>query len=196
MVTRAGQDFILKSTTLSFVFLAFCPRWLTPLHTVVDHTLVVGAWIHPTTVMPSENLCIWYVSEFYLKCAVLKVKRKGARTVPWGAPVLLIAVHCLGTLSSLRLMLYMFCSIRHTWSEHIFITLELTPSDPIAFSMWLFRSLLVWTLVMIILGEGMDGGAVKGSHCCVLVGMMKHHYQWSTGEGLPRGMGGYVGAVG
>ncbi|KAI3352203.1 hypothetical protein L3Q82_005166 [Scortum barcoo] len=43
---------------------------------------------HPTMAVSSENFWRWQLSVEYVKSDVYRVKRKGERTVPWGAPVL------------------------------------------------------------------------------------------------------------
>ena len=44
--------------------------------------------MRPKMAESSENFCRWQVAVLYMKYAVYRVNKKGAKTVPCGAPVL------------------------------------------------------------------------------------------------------------
>ncbi|XP_056291925.1 uncharacterized protein LOC130207369 [Pseudoliparis swirei] len=89
--------FLLKSTTISLVLATFSRRWFSSAHFTKSLTTALSSssrpsLIHPTTAESSEYFCRWHDSVLYWKSLVYRVKRKGDRTVPCGAPTSLTTV--------------------------------------------------------------------------------------------------------
>ena len=84
---------LLKSTTSSLVLVVFRSKQFILVQPLKDSTRSLYSFscpprTHATTAVSSEYFCMWHDSELYLKSDVYRVKRKGAKTVPCGAPVL------------------------------------------------------------------------------------------------------------
>ena len=84
---------LLKSTTSYLVLVVFRSKKLFLVQPQKDSTrslysLSCPTRTHATTAVSSDYFSMWQDSELYLKSDVYRVKRKGAKTVPCGAPVL------------------------------------------------------------------------------------------------------------